>query len=66
MLISSGSSHPTTRGALDEPKLNQVRLVHVLERVAVLTQRGSQGIQTHWTSGKAMNDGLEHFDVALV
>ena len=66
MLIRSSGSHPSPWGALDEPELNEIRLVHVFERITVLGKRSSQGVQTYRTPRKAVDNGLEQFDVSLI
>src|SRR5262245_42876970 len=50
MGISSGSGHSASRSALDESALDEIRLVHVFQCVAVLAERGGDGIDSHRAS----------------
>ena len=54
------------RGALQKSMLHEEGLVHLLDRVRVLADRRSYGVQPDWTAIKFLDDRLEDARVHVV
>ncbi len=62
--VARGDAAP--RRALQEPQLQQVRLVHVHDGVRLLADGGGDGVQTHRPAAELLDDGAQHLVVQLV
>src|SRR5687767_10428763 len=58
--------HAAPRRALEEPGLDQVRLVEVLERSPVLAERSRDGVDPDGTAAELLDDRREDPPVELV
>src|SRR5213594_3070681 len=64
--VGALSRHTAAGGALEVALLQQVWLVHVLDRLGVLADRGGEGLQTDRTSAELVGDRAQQAAVALV
>ena len=66
MLVGALRRHPAARGALQEALLQQVGLVEVLERAAILADRGGERLDPRRAAAVDLDQGREDPPVELV
>ena len=66
MLIGKACHTAAARGACQHAHLHQVGLADVLQRDALLTQGGGQGVQPYGAAAVHLDDGAQHTAVQLV
>src|SRR2546426_1094735 len=54
------------RGTIEKADLHQVRLVQLLDRIPLLSERGRDGIHSHRPAFELLLDGQENLAVELV
>src|SRR5439155_17149622 len=57
---------PAARGAVEEADLHQIRLVQLLDRIPLLSERGRDGVYSHRPAFELLLDGQENLAVQLV
>ena len=56
----------TTTGSFEEAGLNQIGLMNIFERALVFLDRRRQRFNSHWSSGKFVNDGQKNLPIHLI
>src|SRR5579885_3428413 len=66
MLIGQASHHAPTRGTRDKTELQEIWLIDILNRLAILAGTGGQGIKTNRAAIEFLNDRQEEIAIGLV
>ena len=66
MIVRQTSHLPATTGTIQKTGLDQIGLIHILDRALVFLNRGSQGLHADRSSIELFDDGEQDFAVHVV
>ena len=66
MFVGPRRRDPTTRRSLEEPELEQIRLIHIHDRICFLTGRGGNGVDAYWSTAELLDNGLQYPTIGVV